>query len=58
MINICPTAKCKDMAIRTDNDTSSTCKMYHPNFIFIFSSDDYVLIINECDVLPMRRKKG
>ena len=28
------------------------------HFIFIFSSDVYVLIINECDVLPMYRKKA
>ena len=37
---------------------SSTCKTQHSHFIFIFSSDVYVLIINECDVLPMHRKKA
>ena len=36
---------------------SSTCKTNYSHFIFIFSSDVYILIISERDVFLMHRKR-
>ena len=36
---------------------SSSCKIQHSHYIFIFSSDIYVLIINECEVSQLSKPR-